>query len=295
MRLQDCGGIAWFFRKHRGEVFATAKGFCSSARLRRKRTLCGPSQRKIQTQDVTIHGELNEAKIERLLRKWLARLPHPYPAKDRAAGFRYEIFMQQVEFARTLVLDYKRSSIRQYFKMGRALRTELTVNNTRDFGIGKALHNLPALREVAFAANRRLLHVQKLSHDPMVLAVLTALLMFRFLPQGFRNGALFSIANLRRDVSQLLARPAHDLSPGQMTYQLRRLRLRGLIKRIPGTQRYEVTDTGQRMAVFWLGSLSQTIRPLATTVSDVTLQEQILNTLRKTLQKHSIHKPISKT
>ena len=286
--------------------------------------MCGPSQRKIQTQDVTIHGELNEAKIERLLRKWLARLPHPYPAKDRAAGFRYEIFMQQVEFARTLVLDYKRSSIRQYFKMGRALRTELTVNNTRDFGIGKALHNLPALREVAFAANRRLLHVQKLSHDPMlgdeefasltspqevdgqrvsglkfadpmVLAVLTALLMFRFLPQGFRNGALFSIANLRRDVSQLLARPAHDLSPGQMTCQLRRLRLRGLIKRIPGTQRYEVTDTGQRMAVFWLGSLSQTIRPLATTVSDVTLQEQILNTLRKTLQKHSIHKPISKT
>ena len=165
--------------------------------------------------------------------------------------------------------------------MGRALRTELTVNNTRDFGIGKALHNLPALREVAFAANRRLLHVQKLSHDPMVLAVLTALLMFRFLPQGFRNG------DLRSDVSQLLARPAHDLSPGQMTYQLRRLRLRGLIIRIPGTQRYEVTDSGQRMAVFWLGSFSQTIRPMATTVFDVGLQTKILNTLRKTIQKHS--------
>ena len=113
--------------------------------------------------------------------------------------------------------------------------------------------------------------------------------MFRFLPQGFRNG------DLRRDVSQLLARPAHDLSPGQMTYQLRRLRLRGMIKRVPGTQRYEVTDTGQRIAVFWLGSLSQTIRPLATTVADVTLQGQILNTLHKTLQKSSIHKPVSKT
>jgi DNA-binding PadR family transcriptional regulator len=318
---------------------------------------------------------LTEAKIEKLLRKWLARLPHPFPAEDRAAGFRYEIFMQQVEFARTLVLDkpvsgriffeemlrenldlgrptqmqlifdkriprttktrfrtrlitehvipslwldYKRSSIKQYFKMGRALRTELTVNNTRDFGIGKALHNLPALREVAFAANRRLLHVQKLSHDPMlgdeefqsltspqevdgqrvsglkfadplVLAVLTALLMFRFLPRGFRNG------DLRRDVSQLLARPAHDLSPGQMTYQLRRLRLRGLIKRIPGTQRYEVTDSGQRMALFWLGSLSQTIRPLATTVSDVTIQGQILNTLRKSIQKYSNTSSVSKT
>ena len=64
-----------------------------------------------------------------------------------------------------------------------------------------------------------------------------------------------------------------------------RLRLRGLIKRIPGTQRYEVTDSGQRRPLFWLGSLSQTIRPLATTVSDVTRQGQILNTLRKTRQK----------
>ena len=44
----------------------------------------------------------------------------------------------------------------------------MTVNHTRGFGIGKALHNLPALREVAFAANRRPLHVQKLSHDPML-------------------------------------------------------------------------------------------------------------------------------
>jgi DNA-binding PadR family transcriptional regulator len=107
--------------------------------------------------------------------------------------------------------------------------------------------------------------------------------------------ALFSIANRRRDVSQLLARPDHDLSPGQMTYQLRRLRLRGLITRIPGTQRYEVTDTGQRMAMFWLGSHSQTIRPLATAVSDSALQGQILSSLRKTLQKHSNTHPVSKT
>ena len=318
---------------------------------------------------------LNEAKIEKLLRKWLKRLPHPFPAKDRKAGFVYEVFMQQVEFARTLVLDrpisgriffeqmmrenldlgrptkmqlifdkriprttktrfrtrlitsqvipslwldYKHSSIKQYFKMGRALRTELTVNHTRDFGIGKALHNLPALRAVAFAANRRLLHVQKLSHDPMlgdeefrsltspqevdgqrvsglkfadpvVLAVLTALLMFRFLPRGFRNG------ELRRDVSQLLARPAHDLSPGQMTYQLRRLRLRGLITRIPGTQRYEVTDSGQRMALFWLGSMSKTIRPLATSLTDETVQQKILNEIKKTIERNAMAAANSKT
>lgn len=80
-----------------------------------------------------------------------------------------------------------------------------------------------------------------------------------------------------------------------MIYQLRRLRLCGLITRIPGTQRYEVTDAGQRVAVFWLGSLSQTIRPLATTLSDVSKQGYILNTLRKTLQILSKTTAVSKT
>ncbi len=47
------------------------------------------------------------------------------------------------------------------------LRTETTINNTRDFTIGKRLTNLPALREIGFAANRRLLGVQRLSHNPI--------------------------------------------------------------------------------------------------------------------------------
>jgi len=53
----------------------------------------------------------------------------------------------------------------QYHKEGRALRTETTINNTYDFAIGRKLCNLPALREIGFAANRRLLNVQTLSHD----------------------------------------------------------------------------------------------------------------------------------
>ena len=32
---------------------------------------------------------LSAAKIEALLRKWLARLPHPFAARDRRAGYRY--------------------------------------------------------------------------------------------------------------------------------------------------------------------------------------------------------------
>ena len=65
----------------------------------------------------------------------------------------------------TLHVSYKTSGIKQYFKEERALRTETTINNSRDFGIGRLLKNLPALREIGFNANRRLLEVEKISQD----------------------------------------------------------------------------------------------------------------------------------
>jgi hypothetical protein len=70
----------------------------------------------------------------------------------------------------SLQVDYKNSRIKQYFKQVPDVpevgaRTETTVNNTRDFSIGKRLCNLPTLRQVGFQANRRLLEVQRLSHD----------------------------------------------------------------------------------------------------------------------------------
>ena len=65
----------------------------------------------------------------------------------------------------SLHLDYKRSRIKQYYKEGRALRTETVINDTYDFGIGRRLRNLDDLKKIGFAANRRLLGVQTLSHD----------------------------------------------------------------------------------------------------------------------------------
>jgi len=171
----------------------------------------------------------------------------------------------------SLHVDYKHTTIKQYHKEGRALRTETTINDTRDFEIGKRLTNLPALREVGFSANRRLLRLQRLSHDPITgantltaitgptltdhgtripglrlgcprsHALLTALLIFRLLPRGFTN------AQLREHVAQL--RGLTDLSAGQMSYDLRRLRSHHLIERIPRTHRYRVTDLGLHTAM----------------------------------------------
>src|SRR5712692_6278465 len=48
---------------------------------------------------------LSVAKIDALVRKWLRRLPHPFTAADRRAGYRYDVSILQAEFALTQVLD----------------------------------------------------------------------------------------------------------------------------------------------------------------------------------------------
>jgi hypothetical protein len=52
-----------------------------------------------------ICDDLTAEKIDALLRKWLPRLPHPYLAGDRRAGYRYQISILQAEFSLTQVLD----------------------------------------------------------------------------------------------------------------------------------------------------------------------------------------------
>jgi hypothetical protein len=46
-----------------------------------------------------------------------------------------------------------------------------------------------------------------------------------------------------------------------MTYQLRRLRLHGLIIRQPGTHKYHVTDSGFRIALFFTRTHARLLRP----------------------------------
>lgn len=173
----------------------------------------------------------------------------------------------------SLHIDYKGTRIKQYHKEGQALRTETTIHNTRDFYIGKGLHNLPALPKIGFEAHRRVLQVQTITHDsilaeetlqqlqrprvvegqrvsslrladPTVQALWQAVRMFDLLPAGFSN------RQLRAHLSQLLGQPVETLTQGRMSYHLRRLRLHGLIERIPKTHRYRLTDFGLRAAMF---------------------------------------------
>src|SRR5438132_11916862 len=83
--------------------------------------------------------------------------------KRTPGRFRTRVITQGVTPA--LYVDYKNTRIKQYHNEGQALRTETTINDTRDFAIGKRLSNLPALRQIGFQANRRLLHVQTIRQE----------------------------------------------------------------------------------------------------------------------------------
>jgi hypothetical protein len=86
-------------------------------------------------------------------------------------------------------------------------------------------------------------------------SLLHAIVVFRLLVPGFR------CADLRNHLAPLTGREPETISQGAITYQLRRLRLHGLIERIPKTFRYRVTQFGLRVALFFTRTYNRLLRP----------------------------------
>ena len=177
---------------------------------------------------------------------------------------------------------YKGSKVKQYFKEGCALRTETTVNDPYDFGVKRTLsaETWQQLRSIGDDINDRLLDAQLQAcscapdpetltrlvspsiedglpapalhfGDPRVMALLACLCSFQHLFTGLTN------RTLRPQIAELIA----GYSTGQMTYDLRRLRRKGLIRRIPRSQRYQLTAFGRRTAVFFTKTYVRIVNP----------------------------------
>ena len=177
---------------------------------------------------------------------------------------------------------YKHSRIKQYLKEGRALRIETVVNSPTDLGVQRRLHNLAELVEKAKGANRRLLELQRAGQGCAIETALWERISQPSREEGQRTGALrfgdqramalagalcvalntvvgFTNKSLRALVSQLLAGP---YSTSQMTYDLRRLRLKGLVIRIQHTNSYTLSDDGIRFAVTYTKLGNRLLPPL---------------------------------
>jgi hypothetical protein len=162
------------------------------------------------------------------------------------------------------------------------LRTETTVNDTRDFGIGRRLtqHNWEALVQVGHQVNQRFLDHQLQAcqcapdattlqrvvlpsiedglpapglrfGDPRTMALFACLCSFQHLFAGLTNCTL----------RELIAGLIPGYTARQMTYDLRRLRRKRFIQRIPHTQRYQLTSEGRRLAVFLTKTYTRIVNP----------------------------------
>jgi hypothetical protein len=209
----------------------------------------------------------------------------------------------------TLRIHYKHSALKQYLKDGRALRTEMMFNNTQDFGLNRGLEHFSALFELGCQFNRRLLEQEQVSADcfvplqelrqlgqstrtengqrasalrfgePRTMALLEALAGHTYIPQEISN------RTLRVTVAQLLGVTPDAYSRAQMTYDLRRLRLKGLIERIGRSHGYRLTPLGLKVVTFLTKLYHRLFRPgLAALVPQQTYPSALAQALDTVVQ-----------
>jgi hypothetical protein len=170
------------------------------------------------------------------------------------------------------------------------LRIETVINNPTDLGVLRRLEHLPELQAKARDANRRLLDTQRVGQgcllaspafdraahptleegrrapalqfgDPRVMALAGALNTSLLAVTGITN------RSLRAPVAGLLGT---DYTTAQMSYDLRRLQMKGVIARLPGTNTYThtLTPDGMRITVFYTKLHDRLLRPL-TAANDI--------------------------
>ncbi|HEY8236320.1 MAG TPA: hypothetical protein VIF85_06750 [Gaiellaceae bacterium] len=180
-------------------------------------------------------------------------------------------------------VHYRASKVKQYFKEGRALRTETTINDSYDFGVGRLLTeaNWQQLVRIGHEINERLLDAQLAASacapdtatlervvlpsrdeqgqpapalrfgDPRVQALLASLCSYSHLLEGVSN----------RSLRTLVAARLPGYTPRQMTYDLRRLRSNGFLVRVDRSNRYRLTADGRRLAVFFAKTYARLVTP----------------------------------
>ena len=178
---------------------------------------------------------------------------------------------------------YKHSRVKQYLKEGRAMRIETAVSCPRDLNCNARLPSLDELQGKARLISRRILEAERAGQATVLASPAFERIAHPSTgPDGRRTPALRSgdprVTALAGALASALAAAAGITSkslralitgllntrytPGQMTYDLRRLRLAALIRRIEHTSRHVLTPDGIKFAVFHTKLYSRLLRPL---------------------------------
>jgi hypothetical protein len=206
--------------------------------------------------------------------------------RGRKAGGVFKTAIDRQAHGVTINVFYKHSRAKQYLKDSRALRIETVINDAYDIGCQRLLPNLDDLQAKARAINQRLLDTERVGQgtvlaspaferiaqptvtddgrrapalrfgDPRVQALAGATANMLFTVTDITN------KSLRALMTGLLGTP---YSMNQASYDLARLRLNGLITRIPDHNRYTLTTDGTQFAIFYTKVHDRILRPLIAT------------------------------
>jgi hypothetical protein len=197
-----------------------------------------------------------------------------------------EVFKTVIDRANqgvTVNVFFKHSRAKQYLKDGRAVRIETVVNDTTDLGVLRRLEHFEELSAKACAINHRIVEAERVGQGAVLASPAFERIAHPSIEDGRRAPALrfgdprvqalagalthtlsaaVGITNrsLRARMPALLGGGTYSTS--QASYDLTRLRVKGLIERLPGRNVYHLTPTGQRFAVFYTKLHNRLLRPL---------------------------------
>jgi hypothetical protein len=183
---------------------------------------------------------------------------------------------------------YRNGFIKQYVRDHLNLRTEPATNNVADYGIGKAVENLPQLRQKMAAITDNYLNVQqdiletfvdrgqlrelaeptvlssgkripglKLNH-PRQLALMHGLVRFA----NIAAGSTFKTQEIHPYALETLGVTAADYSLASFRYDLSKLRAKGLVEKVPHSRRYHLTPSGYSICLVFLKLFERIYAPL---------------------------------
>jgi hypothetical protein len=183
---------------------------------------------------------------------------------------------------------YGHGFIKQYVRDHLILRTETATNNVNDYGVNKAVENLPHLRDKLSVINDNYQNVQqdilgtfvdrgqlrklaaptvlangkrvpglKLDH-PRQLALMHALVRFTHLAAG----STFTTAELHPYVAEALGASIPDYSLASLRYDLSKLRAKALVEKLPHSRRYRLLPSGYSVCLIFLKLFERIYAPL---------------------------------
>jgi len=180
---------------------------------------------------------------------------------------------------------YKNCYVKQYNKKGKILRTETCINNSHDIGIKKSMvnlgyagkvshginkrypdaqvgiddrflarHNLAELAKTEQRGNKRITGIR--IEDERIMGVIEALLK--------RSNVIAHISNkdLRKEVQRVRGISAEEYGSTKMGYDLKRLLVKKIIKRVEGTHRYVFTQFGYKLCLMLLLIKDRVVEPV---------------------------------